>query len=243
MLAGTSMSYPLNSWSAPFPFTVANEWGVDMIRALLLCLLFVVPVCAQEKSVVKIVGPDGQGSGVLVAKIREVPEKNGYLSLVATAKHVLVDAAGNVRSGPRFDVICANGFKASGSSHATSHEIVDLSLVWTIVPSEIPVAEIAETSKLLPVIGESLEPGTGLRAEFLGYGFGEFKRTTGRPSFRHEGVIQSDAVLMSGQSGGGMFVGGRLFGIISGGHDWYKKENERTVTWPARCADAELILQ
>lgn len=215
-----------------------------MLRFLTILLLLSGSALGQELSVVKLSSPAGQGSGVVVRKVRAV--EGGDLSLIATARHVLLDRSETyVVTQPIFTAEYMNGQQSGRISYAHENVKADLALVWAVVPTETPVAEIADTPTLLSEIDDTLEPGktqaTNLQAEFIGFALGDFRRNIGRPSFRHEGLIQSDATLIGGQSGGGMFINGKLVGIISGGNQWYRKNGRRTVTWPARCADAALI--
>lgn len=209
-----------------------------MLRSILLALLLCASSHAQSP-VFKLLGPDGQGSGVVVYKAHAV--EGGRLSLAATAQHVLCLSDGEtVNKSPVFTAQFDNGLKSQRVSYAAQDKPHDLALVWLVCPDDIPHAEIAPTSQLLPEINEELNPSGTVTAEFIGYGHGSLRLNRGKASFRHKGIIQSDATLLGGQSGGGMFIGGRLAGIISGGYEWFKTDN-KPVTWPARCADAELI--
>jgi hypothetical protein len=209
-----------------------------MLRSILITLLLCSPLSAHSP-VFKLLGPDGQGSGVVVHKVK--PTEGGTLSLAATAQHVICRSDGEtVNTEPVFIAEFANGLKAKRCSYAAQDKPHDLALIWVICPDDIPHADIAATSQLLPEINADLNPSGEITAEFIGYGHGSLRINLGKASFRHKGIIQSDATLMGGQSGGGMFIGNRLAGIISGGNEWYKTP-PKPVTWPARCADAELI--
>lgn len=209
-----------------------------MLRSILLLLVLCSPVLGSSP-VFKLLGPDGQGSGVIVYKVRQA--EGGKLSLAATAQHVLCRSDGEtVNTEPVFAAEFDNGLRSNRVSYAAQDKQHDLALVWLICPEDIPQADIAATSRLLPVINDELQPAGKVTAEFVGYGHGSLRMNRGKASFRYKGVIQSDATLLGGQSGGGMFIDGKLAGIISGGYEWFKSDS-KPVTWPARCADAELI--
>lgn len=216
-----------------------------MTRFLLVFLFLTAPVFAQPQSVFMLNGPHGQGSAVLVHKCTDRADKAGNcVSLAATAMHVLKAQDGvTLVPGPVYTGVFQNGMVSHRINYAIGDDAIDLALVWLQSPESVPVAELADTEKLLPIVDDKFEskPGDGLIASFWGYGTGKLRETKGRTSFRHGGRVQSDSILFSGQSGGGMFVDGKLVGIISGGMQWHANEGKPTVTWPARCADASRI--
>ncbi len=195
---------------------------------------------ARKYGIMQIECPDkAKGTAFVVA------EPKAGTKLLATSAHVVVyrDGAGKDVQGQTYQ---GNAYtlKLEGLEWKARVVSFDYPNDTAILASEI--AEKFEIPEIATPVGLN-EPDTKylpsrVPGGFLGYANGgPIKDTVGFVSFVHQNVIYSDAVLIPGQSGGPMLVDGKIAGVIQGGWIWVSKQDEPTVTWPARCTNAKRL--
>lgn len=189
----------------------------------------------HHESIVEVLTPSGNGSGVVISINRDKPFKGGYEGHVLTAWHVIQNDIKNsnikvgFRAGPR----------SKGCKVIDFDEDKDVALVWAWIPEGVPAASMA-TSPIKP----------GERLEFAGLGGGSDLKSC----IRHFGAVASspsslekifaDVPLLPGDSGGPVFnENHEVVGIISGGWFWFdsgvktQTNSKIPTTWPARACN------
>ena len=212
------------------------------MRALSMWLMLAASAMAQtspeELGIAKLVVNGGTGTCVLLRHVNE------DLALFATAAHVVSDSLlidnSPVSTTKLHKVEFADGTKGSANVSIFDHA-TDLAVLWV---RKCPAKAVAlELDPAFPAAAtENYTPPAEKRVRLLGYGLGKWMEHRGRVSFSHKGYIYSDAIAVSGQSGGALVSDGKLLGIVSGGSMWLTFDGTKSsVTWPARCGAAELL--
>lgn len=192
----------------------------------------------QELGIAKLVVNGGTGTCVLLQHVKD------DLSLFATAAHVVADSL-HIDNSPisttkLHTVEFADGSRGSANVSIFNRD-ADLAVLWV---RKCPAKAVAlEIDPAFPAAAtERYRPPAEKPVVLLGYGMGKWMEHRGRVSFSHKGYVYSDAIAVSGQSGGALISDGKLLGIISGGSMWLTfDETKSSVTWPARCGAAELL--
>jgi S1-C subfamily serine protease len=209
-----------------------------MLKYIIAFLLLCGSAHGQEESIIRLYNPvtEMQGSAVIISKVREYDTY--YLALASTAYHIVADKEDQVIPGSPFIGVFNDETQARDISCAVFSKKDDIALVWLMCPNYIPPVQLADNS-YIKQIDMGYNPERKVRASFIGYGHGYFMRHHGYVSFIKDNFITSDAIVTPGQSGGAMFVGGKLAGVIGGGHADYDAPNG--AVWPAICANSNLI--
>ncbi len=139
--------------------------------------------------------------------------------IVATAHHVIEDNGHSYLPEIGF----SNGTKVRSTEIIKTWKERDLAIVRVSVPDEIPVIELSDDP----------EP-----AEAWSYDL-SLNRKSYRYCITNDGSNYFDYTPRSGESGGPVFSGNRLVGIVSGGHIWLKEK--RNHTWPLRAGRIEVL--
>lgn len=193
----------------------------------------------HHDSIVK-VSVDGKlGTGVVVARNTAAKSGTGYLGYVATAYHVVKKDEGK----NKIRIVYRNGKIARKSRIVEYDEELDVAVLWTWVPAEIPVVKIATSSVGPDEILELSGLGGGSKLDCC---LRHFQSLAAEPT--NEQQIFANVSLLPGDSGGPVFNTRReLVGVISGGWFWYYKgvtdDSGAPVksTWPARAANASIV--
>jgi hypothetical protein len=199
------------------------------------------PKAAHHDSIVK-VSVDGKlGTGVVVKKNESAPSGNGYLGYVATAYHVVQKDEGK----NKIRIVFRNGKVARKSRIVEHDEDLDVAILWTWIPADIPAAKLAKHSVQENEVLEFSGLGGGSKLDCC---VRHFESVSAEPT--NEQQIFSNVSLLPGDSGGPIFNERQeLVGVISGGWFWFYKGvtdefgTPIKSTWPARAANASIIYQ
>ena len=186
------------------------------------------------------VSVDGKlGTGVVVAKNTSAKSGKGYLGYVVTAYHVVQKDDGK----NKIRIVYRNGKIARKSRIVEHDEELDVAVLWTWIPKDIPAAKVATSSVGRDEILEFSGLGGGSKLDCC---LRHFESRSAEPT--NEQQIFANVSLLPGDSGGPIFNQRQeLVGVISGGWFWYYKgvtdETGAPVksTWPARAANASVI--
>ena len=176
------------------------------------------PEGEHHASLVQISYKDSLGCGVVFRIDKTTPNGSGFNGWVLTAAHVVSDlgaSGGLTRASGGVGIQFQNKRKAKDCKIVAFDSEHDIAILWTWVPEDAAVAQIA----VEPII-------RGDRVEFVGLGGG----TEPSDPIRHfygfssypttEDVIYADTCLLPGDSGGPIFNREKeLVGVISGG--WF----------------------
>lgn len=194
----------------------------------------------HHDSVVEVLTPSGNGTGVVIMVCDDKPFKEGHEGFVLTAWHVIQDHAKSreIKVGYR------NGKRAAGCKVVEYDKEMDIALLWVWVPESVAAAKLAS---------ESICHGTTL--EFAGLGGGSnlkdnlrhFSGVASSPSNQQK--IFADVSLLPGDSGGPVFNDrNEVVGVISGGWFWWDggvvataTKSHVPTTWPARACNVAPI--
>lgn len=168
--------------------------------------------------------PIGRGTVV------EAPA-GGAVGLGITAWHVLsrdVDGSGPIEAASDdagdvqpFGVRFANGRQAKGCWCVRRDKSRDLALIQIWVPGDVPAVPVGWPDELGD--GAAMVGRSGVVVALPS------------PSLVQSGCVFFDGRLVPGDSGGGVFMGGKLVGVVSGGWFWLESEpGMGQVTWPVR---------
>lgn len=191
------------------------------MRTLLIFLIFSSFCFGQQEFVAKIINEDGSsGSCVAIKKLQDY--SGGHINVLATANHV-------VDGSQKFVVEYQDGQRCKSGFFSVADKDNDISLIVAWSPKEVPICEL------------ELNPNGQL--SICGYPYGFLQKQEGNFLKKFENSIYSDIITMPGYSGGGLFKGKKLVGIISGGWFWIKERNsEKKATWPLKCGSSDVII-
>ncbi len=194
----------------------------------------------HHESVVEVLTPTGNGTGVVIAICEDKPFKQGHEGFVLTAWHVIQDhiKSREIKVGYR------NGKRAAGCKVVQYDKEMDIALLWVWVPQSVAAAKLAS---------QPICHGTSI--EFAGLGGGSnlkdnlrhFSGVASSPS-NHQKIF-ADVSLLPGDSGGPVFNDqNEVVGIISGGWFWWDggvvattTKSHVPTTWPARACNVSPI--
>lgn len=190
----------------------------------------------HHETIVQVLTPAGNGTGVVISISRDKPVSNGFEGYVLTAWHVIQN---DIKNG-KIKVCYRDGQRSKGCKVVDFDESMDVALLWVWVPEGIPAAKLAN---------DPIKYGNPL--EFAGLGGGSdlrscirhFSSVASPPSTVEK--IFADVPLLPGDSGGPVFnENHEVVGIISGGWFWWdggvvKTETNSKIpaTWPARACN------
>lgn len=204
--------------------------SVSILISFILC-----PVLgfSQEEFVAKLFTPDGgTGSCVVIEKTNVTDQ--GYDGLVVTAHHMVYSEKTKIVY-KNVKIEYQNGRTCSSAFPVFLDPDNDMAIVRTWVPTDHPVCNLSE------------DPDGELC--MVGYPFGKLKQAKGnflRLFVAPEtSTLYSDIPCNPGYSGGGLFKGKDLVGVVSGGWFWYNTEvggKTELTTWPLKtCSMAPVI--
>lgn len=210
------------------------------IQSLAFIVLFATTALADDKSpLVKIITPQGTGTGSVVSILENKPVADGFEGYILTAYHVIAPSAANSKRD--ISIAYENGRIAEKCQVVAFNKEADIALIWAWVPEEVIVQKIAARPA---AYNDALM--------FIGLGGGikitdenEIRRISGKASVpTHPDRLYSDTVLIPGDSGGPVLNDDKkLVGVISGGWFWYRtEENKQKRTWPARATNTKPII-
>ncbi len=183
----------------------------------------------------QIIESKGFGSGVVIAVDKSRPINGGYVGLIATARHVVIDCAKNNKIKIEFD-----GLQVSGGCKviAWSNERDDVALVECVVPEGIEAMPIEDTPLRYQQEFEFAGYGNRTRRERIRH----FKGEAARPTDSRK--LYADESFVPGDSGGAAFVDGVVVGICNGGCIWWKESGDpQNMTWPARLSQSTTLIE
>lgn len=157
---------------------------------------------------------EARATGTVIGKKEDSGE--GYLGYILTAEHVANSNTFNIRC----DFSC--GKQSKDGKFLGSDKNSDISIILAWVPKETPIA---------PIFDGDLIKGS----EAYLVGKPDKLREYRAPLLRiYSGKVYFDTTVSPGDSGGPIFVGDKLAGVISGGWFWIEpQEKELPETWPA----------
>jgi hypothetical protein len=194
----------------------------------------------EQLGIARLETPSGaSGSAVLIAHV------DTGLALYATAAHVVIEGdspTGPIPMAPVFKLFHADGTVSKNANVSVYDRDVDLAVLWARdVPTAAVPLEMIDTKQYFAPITLNYQPPRHT-VMLWGYGFRKWTQTDGYASIATDKRILSDLIGIPGQSGGALVLNGRLAGILSGGHDWYKDtEGKGNITWPARCGSVDAL--
>lgn len=204
-----------------------------ILSVVLFCLLFSSNLFAQEEFVAKVITPTSTGSCVIISKLYEIEE--GWLGYGATAYHVISDVDINnsellekSRPLPTFKIEYQNGRTCSTASVVEYDKKNDLAIIQTWIPKDMPTCKLWDET-------------TDGEVTIAGYPFGELSTKKGKYLRSIKTSHYCDIMVNPGYSGGGLFRGKDLIGIIQGGWLWEKDENNKSSTWPTKTCSQDPI--
>lgn len=192
----------------------------------------------HHEAVVQVSLDGAHGTGVVVHVDKTRRRKDGFLSHVLTANHVVEADEDHGRIKVRYN----DGTIAKKGKILEQDKRHDIALIETWAPPETVVVKMATR----PATNETY-------LEFAGLGGGADLKTLRHFSGRatqptNDNIVYADATLLPGDSGGPVFNGsGELVGIISGGWFWWDGGATNASgtpilsTWPARASNVNAV--
>lgn len=197
------------------------------MRTLILLLLMGCPALGQEESVAQLIMPDGTGSCVSVQMERKA--EGGYIGIMATAWHCIVDKQENEHTS--FKIVFQDGTSCSNCYVIRSSRELDVALIRSFCPDSCPPAKISKKfTRDHPM-------------RIIGFPGGSLEQLKGRMLRRLPPYNISDCNCRFGYSGGGAFSDGELTGIISGGWFKFQESDGPVLVWPLKCCDSLSLLK